>query len=177
MNNLSKDEFLSLDIKRKIDYLNTKLDEGYTVVRIRENLGIGEKTLQKLIKQNGYKYDVKTKRYKLTSKLTDDNSMTMNIPTELKSNIIDLAINYNKIQEVLNWFENKNDNDMTSVIEVVTSGITINLPKTENTRTTIRVNKDTWIRFDAFCNDNKEFSKQDLLSQALEDFMKKHINT
>ena len=34
--------------------------------------------------------------------------------------------------------------------------------------------KNALKRFDIFCKEHKEFSKQDLLSQALEDFMIKH---
>ena len=50
-----KKEFLELDIDKKIEYLNKKLSEGQTVIRIREDLGIGEKSLQKIIRENGYK--------------------------------------------------------------------------------------------------------------------------
>ena len=38
-----KKEFLELDIDNKIEYLNEKLSEGQNVIRIREDLGIGEK--------------------------------------------------------------------------------------------------------------------------------------
>ena len=53
---MTKEEFLELDINKKIEYLNEKLSEGQTVIRIREDLGIGEKSLQKIIRENGYKY-------------------------------------------------------------------------------------------------------------------------
>ena len=79
-----------------------------------------------------------------------------------------------KIQEVIKWFNNKdNDKGMTNVIEVISEGIKINLPKSENIRTTIRINKSTWDRFDKFAQDNKEFNKQDLIAQALEEYMNK----
>lgn len=183
MNILSKKEFLELDINKKIDYLNSRLNEGQTVIRIREDIGIGEKALQKIVKKNGYKYDTKTKTYKPIAKLSDDkdmttviddNSMTISVPENLKSNLINLAMDYDKLKYMLDWFENKDDKGMTSVIEVVSKGIAINLPSAENTRTTVRVNSDTLKRFDIFCKEHKEFSKQDLLSQALEDFMIKH---
>ncbi|MDB8809129.1 hypothetical protein, partial [Romboutsia sp. 1001216sp1] len=60
---MTKEEFLELDIDKKIEYLNEKLSEGQTVIRIREDLGIGEKSLQKIIRENGYKYFQKEKRY------------------------------------------------------------------------------------------------------------------
>ncbi|EPZ62068.1 hypothetical protein, partial [Paraclostridium sordellii] len=46
-----------------INKINIKLKEGHTVTRIREDLGFGEKALQKLIKGSGYKYNPKLKQY------------------------------------------------------------------------------------------------------------------
>ncbi|WP_158540656.1 hypothetical protein [Romboutsia weinsteinii] len=52
-------EFLALNIDKQIEYLNDKLADGQTVIRIREDIGIGEKKLQKVINEHGYKYDPK----------------------------------------------------------------------------------------------------------------------
>ncbi len=68
----------------------------------------------------------------------------------------------------------RDDNSMTNVVEVINTGIKIDLADNENTRTTIRINKTIWEEFDAFCEKNKEFNKQDLMAQALKEFMKKH---
>lgn len=102
--------------------------------------------------------------------LSDDKDMTIDIQQDLKANIISLANDYDKIQEVLKWFNNKG---MTEVIEVVSQGIKINLPESEIIRTTIRINKDTWDKFDKFAQEHKEFNKQDLMAQALEEYMNK----
>ena len=104
--------------------------------------------------------------------LSDDKGVTIDIQQDLKANIISLANDYDKIQEVLKWFNNKGDDKgMTEVIEVVSQGIKINLPKSEIIRTTIRINKDTWDKFDKFAQEHKEFNKQDLMAQALEEYM------
>ena len=153
-----------------INYINGLLDKGKTVKEIRKILDISEKKFQKEIKELGYKYNQKLKQYEYIT--TDDNSMTINIQQDLKSNIINLANDYDKIQEVLNWFENRSDDSsMTEVIEVIHQGIKINLPKSETIRTTIRINKATWDKFDKFAQENKEFNKQDLIAQALENYM------
>lgn len=176
-----------------INYINGLLDKGKTVKEIRKILDISEKKFQKEIKELGYKYNQKLKQYEYITTdddsmtnvskvnidpakqdimLTDDNSMTINIQQDLKSNIINLANDYDKIQEVLNWFENRSDDSsMTEVIEVINQGIKINLPKSETIRTTIRINKATWDKFDKFAQENKEFNKQDLMAQALENYM------
>lgn len=182
-----------------INQINDLLQQGKSVSEVRDILGVGEKKFQKEIKKLGYKYNQKIRQYELNTTndksmtkvteelkeskgdikqdivLTGDNGMTIDIQEDLKNNIINLANDYSKIQEVIKWFDNRcSDNSMTEVIEVINEGIKINLPKSENIRTTIRINKNTWVRFDKFAQDNKEFNKQDLLAQALEDYMDKH---
>lgn len=176
-----------------INYINDLLSEGKTVKEVRTILNKSEKKFQKEIKELGYKYNQKLKQYeyitsddkgmtsvsKISSNpiqqdiiLVDDKGMTVNIQQDLKSNIINLANDYDKIQEVLSWFENRtDDSSMTEVIEVINKGIKINLPQSETIRTTIRINKITWDKFDQFAQENKEFNKQDLMAQALEEYM------
>ena len=60
---MEKDIFLNLSIEEQVEYLNKKLEEGQTVIRIREDLRIGEKTLQRIIKSNGYRYNQKLRKY------------------------------------------------------------------------------------------------------------------
>ena len=171
-----------------INYINGLLKEGKTVKDIRESIGLGEKKFQRLIKELGYKYNQKSKQYEfnlvddknMTSvsqekiTLIDDKDMMIDIQQDLKANIIGLANNYDKIQEVLKWFENKSDDKgMTEVIEVINEGIKINIPKSETIRTTIRINKEVWDKFDEFSKENNEFNKQDLMAQALLEYMNK----
>lgn len=96
-----------------------------------------------------------------------------NISDELKLNIIDLARNYNYINEMINWFKNKGDDKyITDVIEI-NNGIEINLPKAPIKRTTIRVNEEVWNQFQSLADDNPQYDKHDLLSQAILLFVEK----
>ncbi len=96
-----------------------------------------------------------------------------NISDELKLNIIDLARNYNDINEMINWFKNKGDDKyITDVIEI-NNGIEINLPKAPIKRTTIRVNEEVWNQFQSLADDNPQYDKHDLLSQAILLFVEK----
>ena len=52
--------------------------------------------------------------------------------------------------------------------------IKINLPEAETIRTTIRINESTWNRFKKFAEEHKEFNQQDLMAQALEEYMDKY---
>lgn len=175
-----------------VNYINELLKEGKSVKEVRNIMGLNEKAFQREIKALGYKYNQKLKQYEPTdvddksvtqvikpSKkaiiIDDDKGMTIDIQQDLKDNIVNLANDYEKIQEVLKWFENRSDDEsMTEVIEVINEGIKINLPKAKATRTTIRINEITWNKFKKFAEDHKEFNQQDLMAQAIEDFINKH---
>ena len=153
----------------KFKYILQLQEQGLTRHEIKDKLGYKRlDSMTKFMSNRGYK--VVNDRY-IPS---DDKGMTIDIQQDLKANIISLANDYDKIQEVLKWFNNKGDDKgMTEVIEVVSQGIKINLPKSEIIRTTIRINKDTWDKFDKFAQEHKEFNKQDLMAQALEEYMNK----
>lgn len=180
----------------KFKYILELQEQGLTRHEIKDKLGYKElDSLTKFLKKRGYSFNKKLNKYttidgdaicmtkvgveikdnKSQEIVLDDKSMTLDIQQDLKANIVSLAENYDKIQNVLKWFENREyDKSTTQVIEVINEGIKINLPESDIIRTTIRVNKETWDRFDKFAKDNKEFNKQDLIAQALEDYMSKY---
>lgn len=178
----------------KFKYILELQDQGFTRHEIKEKLGYKSiDSLTKFLKKRGYSFNNRLNKYthidysSMTNSTretknieeqdmisSDDKDMTINIQHDLKANIINLANDYDKIQEIIKWFNNKcDDKGMTGVIEVISKGIKINLSKSETIRTTIRINKSTWDRFDKFAQDNKEFNKQDLMAQALEEYMDK----
>lgn len=178
----------------KFEYILALQEQGLTRHEIKDKLGYKSiDSLTKFLKKRGYSFNNVLNKYTPiddksmtniisgTKKaiqqdiiLSDDKDMTLDIQHELKSNIINLANDYDKIQEIIKWFDNKNDDeDMTDVIEVIDEGIKINLPQSETIRTTIRINKSIWDNFDEFSKKNKEFNKQDLMAQALKEYMSK----
>lgn len=179
----------------KFKYILELQEQGLTRHEIKDKLGYKSiDSLTKFLRKRGYSFNKTLNKYipiddtSMTNVfrepnkakqqdiiLNDDKGMTIDIQQDLKANIINLANDYDKIQEVLKWFENKDDDKgMTEVIEVVTKGIKINLPKSETIRTTIRINKDIWDKFDEFSKKNNEFNKQDLMAQALKEYMEKY---
>lgn len=179
-----------------INYINELLEQGKSVKEIREILGVGEKSFQRQIKQLGYKYNQKMKRYepitevletslnnnsnKEIKELTKENykDMTFDIPKEIiepeafKKNIISLAMNYEKIKKMLDDFEHTKS--IQNVVEVVNQGIKIDNSETEVERTTVRVGKNILKKWNQFCDQNKQFSKKDLLGQAMLEFIQKY---
>lgn len=184
-----KEEFLKLDIDKKIDYLNTKLSEGQTVIRIREDLGISEKFLQKIIRENKYKYYQKEKRYyKDTTNVIQKDVVNRKEKFELdynnntiilqnyKDDLLELVQAKNEIFEVINAFkENLYYKNTTNVIEVISSNeIQIKDFNSEAKVTSFRVYGETLTKWKKFCSKNKKYSNQDLVSMALEEYIKKY---
>ena len=184
---MTKEEFLELDIDKKIEYLNEKLSEGKTVICIREDLGIGEKSLQKIIRENGYKYFQKEKRYyKENTNVLQKNIVNENYnldskdPTivlqNYKDDLLEIVQAKKDIFEVINAFkENLYYKDTTNVIEVVASNeIQIKDFNSDAKVTSFRVYGETLTKWKEFCSKHKKYNNQDLVSMALEEYMKKY---
>ena len=172
----------------KFKYILELQEQGLTRHEIKDKLGYKNlDSLTRFLKKRGYSFNDKLNKYipvddnsmtpvikEITSKkqdirLCDDKCIAIDIQQDIKNNILNLANDYEKIQEVLKWFKNRSDDN-----EVVNEGIKINLPKAKVKRTTIRINEITWNNFKKFAENHKEFNKQDLMAQALEEYMNKH---
>lgn len=184
---MNKDQFNNLDFMEKIEYLNNKLKEGQTVIRIREDIGIGEKALQREIKANGYRYNSKEKQYIPTTEATTRS--TTKTTTEILPTIVDGKNTFvvpKQQQQVLGYLENnfevlqefleKYKSTTRATTETTTNHIIINLvddkhlnPKPKS----IRINEFIYQDWQEFC-DTKHYSKQDLISMALKEYMEKY---
>lgn len=187
---MTKKEFLELDIDKKIEYLNEKLSEGQTVIHIREDLGLGEKLLQKIVKENGYKYNQKEKRYyKHTTNILQGNvnhgtenldlhyKDTTIVLQNYKDDLLEIVQAKKEIFEVINAFKENNlyYKDTTNVIEVVASNeIQIKDFNSEAKGTSFRVYGETLTKWKEFCNKHKKYNNQDLVSMALEEYIEKY---
>lgn len=169
----------------KVNYILQLQNEGKTRHEIKDIVGYKLlDSMTKYMRKHGYK--VENNIYVLrddschqeqnigisTVIQSDDKGMTRSGAFNIKQDMIEIIEHKDEILDMLKWFKNRDDNSMTEVIEVINEGIKIDLPNSETTRTTIRINKIIWEDFDVFCNENKEFNKQDLMAQALKDFMK-----
>ena len=88
----------------------------------------------------------------------DEKSMTSLINSDLKNNLVGLAGDYEDIKKMLEWFKNMNDDkSMIEVSATITDGLKIDIDQSEYIRTTVRIGKDSWNKFEQFCNNNREF--------------------
>ncbi|MER0285315.1 integrase [Clostridioides difficile] len=179
------------DITYIVEYINNKLNDNKSLTKVAIELGVSESSIRKYLTKRGYKRindeyifigdngmtNVVNNKSQSNNDtifnmtIEDDNSHNIVIDNQFKNNIISLAKDYDKIQDVLNWFDKKDD---TNVIEVIQDGIKIDLPSKDAIRTTVRLNKDAWNLFDEFCEKYREFNKSDLMSMALLEYIKKY---
>lgn len=187
---MNKDQFNSLDFMEKIEYLNDKLREGKTVTKIREDIGIGEKALQREIKANGYRYNNKERQYVPTTKSTTEilptiveekdtivlNENTFVVPKQQQQILGYLESNFEVLQEFLEKYKSTTKPTTETTTETTTNHIVINLvddkhlnPKPKS----IRINEFVYQDWQKFCQ-AKHYSKQDLISMALKEYMEKY---
>lgn len=176
---MDKNKFLDMNIDSQIEYLNSRLNEGLTVIRIREDLNIGEKALQKLIKDGGYKYNSKTKNYiKVTEVVQgyNDNQTVVNynnnqvvVDYAEYKDMIDTIRNMNdRFEEMYNWYELQ-----TKVIEKDTLRIEAN--DNDTVTRSFKVYKDIYEDFMELSKKKySTYKVQDLISQAIKEFCNKY---
>jgi len=163
---------------------------GQTLIRIREDIGIGEKSLQKEIKANGYRYNNKERQYIHTTETTTKSTTEIlsTIVANSNTDVVDknTIVVPKKQEKILGYLENnfevlqefleKYKSTTKSTTETTTNHIIINIvddkhlnPKPKS----IRINEFIYQDWQQFC-DTKHYSKQDLISMALKEYMEKY---
>ena len=185
------------NIEEVISYLNNELSKGRTQKDIEINdFKVNERVIAKRLTSRGYKridnqyvkYDkgntkvINTNKNKYGDnhtrviygeKMEHDKSNTLVInQKEIQNKLIGLAQNYDKILEIIQEYDKKYD----AQYDKGNRDIVIHLPIETKTdfRATIRVNNIVWEQFSEFANAHKEFTKRDLISMALSEYMNNH---
>lgn len=184
------------NIEEVIIYLNSELTKGRTQKDIEINdFKVNERVIAKRLTSRGYKridnqyikYDKENTKVINTNKNkhednqsivikddkkdNDNNTLVIN-QTEIQNKLIGLAQNYDKILEIIQAYA-KNDD---AQYDKNNRNIVIHLPieTKADFRATIRVNNVVWDSFSDFANNHKEFTKRDLISMALKEYMENH---
>ena len=168
-----------------INNINELLREGKTVKEIRELLGYSEKKFQKEIKNLGYKFDQRLKKYINNDivKLSDSNSNTLcnttcntASSTEIinksdKENLNFIGENIEILKEMLMYYKRNKESNTNN------NGIVIDLiddkHKDNGKPKSVRVNYFIWEEWKEFTSKNS-FSSKDLISMALKEYMDKY---
>lgn len=197
-------EYKKLTIDELVSIINTELKNGNNLTKIaRELFSVNESSIRKKLNKVGYrrvndqfilvdtikendndKTEVRQeiKQYIKPIESTSENKGSLIIPNNLKVNLIELAKDYERIMNVVKMVEESEYDKMSySKYDKVSyseydNEINIRLPleTVKDFRATTRVNNVIWGQFDDFCKENKEFTKRDLVSMALLEYMQKY---
>ncbi|MEG0794837.1 MAG: hypothetical protein RSD13_06045 [Clostridium sp.] len=108
----------------------------------------------------------------LVTPIKCDDGNTLVIPKRYEENLFQILENSDKILNLIKGYDKEcdaqydNDHHRDLIIELP-------LETVKDFRTSIRVNNVIWDQFNTFC-EGKIFTKRDLISQALKDFMEKY---
>lgn len=167
---MNKKAFSNLNTADKVKYLNERLSEGQTVKRIRADLNISEKKLQKQIRKGGYKYNQKLKQYikvtGSTTQATTSGVVAQNTSVAAKEYISE---NIDVLKEIIEKYKITKTTISTGIVIDLISDKHLN-PKPHS----LRINEFIWQEWQEFCDKNKHYSKQDLLSMALKLYMERY---
>lgn len=190
-------DFINKCFNDQIEILNNLLDDGLTVKEIRANLGISEKALQKIIKENGYKYDQRQKKYisntevvksntnsrsveKYTNNQGYQNNTSVTFRLEEYRKLLEIIKNYDEITEkleqmdqVYEWYEKKILDENVIDIEIPKLEIPDNSEQKEIVTRSFKLYADVNKDFKNFCN-RSNYKAQDIVSVALREFLDKY---
>lgn len=190
-------EFMRLPIQDQIQYINDKLDQGLKMDQIRSLIGIGEKKLQRHIKDNNYKYDNKTKRYicnmnmlqepvhseikpsEATGEVTKviEHKYNIDILPEVlepdnQQKLINMLNMYDKLEKMYNWYEIQQLKD--HVVDVDPPEIKVNINNDEVLTRSFRIYKNVYDKWSSFCKENSNYKVLDLFAMALDEYIEKY---
>lgn len=170
-----------------VEFLNRGLLEGFKVSELRKSICVGEKGLQRQLKASGYKYNQKTRSY-IKDNVDDTNVVTQSdyICSDEEMNLKLVKDNFNmatileaankmndmskKFEKMYGWYEMQ-----TNVVDIPDKPELKIKPNDDETVTrSMRLYLNTHKRFSEFCKEHKDKKVQDILNEALIEFLDKY---
>lgn len=168
-----------------LKYVNDKLGDGYSVIKIANELGVNESSIRKRLSKEGYKrignefiLVGQSGRQSVLGieKVRGQQNQTADVIQKgddvvhltNKENFIELMKNFETIMEIVNKYKSSN--------VLPAGGIVVQLPYEDSNdyKTSVRVNKTVMEDFRKFCEKHKEFTQKELLSAALLEYIDKY---
>lgn len=168
-----KDEFNNLSIQDQVSYINSKLNLS-TLRGICSDIGVARSTITSRFKSNGYALDLPQNKYIL--ELQEKNNAVKDKSDVIKKkyqedqeeNIQELIP---KIKEMIEWYENQ-------IVDAATISHELNIEldkfKGNAVNRTFVLYENVLTEYLKFCENHRAFKRQDILSQALTEFLEKY---
>ena len=185
-----------IEIEQLVIVVNKELASGLSVNKTCDKLGIKKTTLRDYMGRNEYEYNREKHRYikvvenimelnpepikvkfetneengrqNVTASNNSDGTMSANV-TEVSIPIDDIEV----LKEMIEQYKMQR-----TINNIPSKTIVVEIPHEDNGdfRKTLRLNKTIYNEFEKFCNENKQFTIKELVSQALKEFMDKYSN-
>lgn len=178
---MNKEQFNNLDILTQVDYINKALANGASLTSICEKIGISRSTIRERFKKNGYIYYKDIHNYKSVIEVVTEATDKPTI-TKLESNNLVVETDLEqKLNYILSTYDNKFNEMYTWYLKSKNNETAIDLKKMEIidfegkliTRS-FKIYECIQQEFTQFCKKNNKYKVQDILSQALREFLDKY---
>lgn len=190
---MNKTEFNSLEVLEQIEYINKSLLEGSTLTNICKSIGIGRSTIRDRFKKVSYEYNKSINQYesiveiietetiapiRTNKHIKEDTSTVLqqgsNKVVEANKEVLTHMINnyddnLSKLNEIYNWYKLQGSNKV-----VRTDKININDFEGDIVVRSFKLYEPIQKDFLEFCKKNNKYKVQDILCQALKEFMEKY---
>ena len=195
---MDKTKFNKLGIMEQIEYINKKLLEGNSLTNLCKCIGVGRSTIRDRFKKVGYEYNQDIKQYETIIEIIEETepvlpagaseiieedikpviqeSSNLVVGTESYKNndiLINMINNYddnlNKLNEMYNWYKLQSSNKVVEMekfkVEDFEGDIVVR---------SYKLYESIQQEFLEFCKKNNKYKVQDILSQALKEFLDKY---
>lgn len=194
---MNKTEFNSLDVMEQIEYINKSLLEGNTLTNICKSIGIGRSTIRDRFKKVSYEYNKAINQYESIVEIVEagtiapaeanepikedikpfvQESSNLVVGTELYKNneiLINMINNYDdnlsKLNELYDWYKLQSSNKV-----VQTEKFKVDDFEGDIVVRSYKLYEPIQREFLEFCKKNNKYKVQDILSQALKEFLEKY---
>lgn len=178
------------NIENIIIKINSMLVQGMSMSYIERNeFNVNARVIHKRLDRMGYKRI--NNQYILAKNISrkdDIHSVGQHVlhgigakQEVIEANNVNLLFTKNDNVEKLKGLINRYDEIINLLDKIspttISENIIIDLPVEEGKKdfkSTVRINKLVWEQFSEFCNERKQYSKKELLSQALIEFIRNH---
>lgn len=186
---MKRDKFDTLEVIEQIKYINKRLLEGFTLTNLCKDIGIGRSTIRDRFKRVGYEYNKSNNQYESIIEIVDLDSMKLEsskkvVETEKRdsSNLVigtndkvltHMINNYDdnlkKLNEMYEWYKLESSKKV-----VATESLKIDDFKGDIVVRSYKLYETIQKDFTDFCKANNKYKVQDILSQAIKEFLEKY---
>ena len=191
---MNKTEFNSLDVMEQIEYINKSLLNGNTLTNICKSIGIGRSTISDRFKKVSYKYNKSINQYEsiveiietiepalpagenepikedITPVIQQSSNLVVGTDNEILTSLINNYDDMNiKLNEMYNWYKLQSSNKVVQTEKFKVDDFEGNIV-VRSYKLYEPIQRD----FLEFCKRNNKYKVQDILSQALKEFLDKY---